>query len=394
MISEKTRICILSECAWPDIGGGVTQALGLAKFLKENGYNVFFLTQTKGLKLPKKDEIDSIPIYRVFSLGYRYGKYIMILPSLFSLIKNRKEYDLIYVCGFRILGLLGVVVSKLCGKKCLLKAESIGEYSGEIFRWNLDLFKNRIISRLSDVFFGLRNVILRKADGFIAINRIIEEEFYSGGIRKGKIHYIPNGIDRESFHPIETEKKGFLRKRLGLPIDKKIVIYTGRLNKGKGLEMLLGVWRGIVKDYKNVFLIIAGSGGNQFLTIEMDLKDYVMENRMQNFVLFTGYVYNISEYLMASDIFVLPSELEGLSCSLLEALACGLPVITTNVGGAPELIESGKNGILIKLNSPKELENAIVELLNSKLIIKGSLPNDFYLDSVFKKYDKLIRSLF
>lgn len=393
MKENKPSICILTECTWPDIGGGVTQALGLAGFLKEKGYPVFFLTQTKGLKLPQKDVFNSIPICRVYSLSYRFGKYIMFFPSLLFLVKHRREYDIIYVCGFRILGLLGVIAARFLGKKCILKAESMGEYSGEIFKWGSNLLRNRFFSSISDLLFRMRNNILRRADKFIAISRHIKEEFAQNGVSLDKIEYIPNGIDRNIFYSVSYENKMGLRKKLNLPISKKIVIYTGRLNKGKGLEMLLDVWKKNSNENKNACLVIAGSGSNQFLSIEDQLKQFVKENRLDEFVVFTGYVYNINEYLCASDVFVLPSELEGLSCSILEALACGLAVVVTDVGGAPEVIENGKNGILIHPYSPDELYTSLRNILDGNLDVRGCLPEIFYLENVLNRYNDVILSL-
>lgn len=394
MDHKKPNICILSECAWPDIGGGVTQAHGLAKFLKENGYNVFFLTQTKGLRLPKEDIKDSIPIYRVFSMGFRCGKYIMLLPALLYLIRNRKSYDIIYVGGFRIMGVLGVAAARMFNKKCILKAESIGEYSGEIFKWGSAFLQKGFFSRCSDIIFKIRNRILNKADMFVAINKIIEEEFYSHGVLREKIRYIPNGVERKIFHPVDAGQKDILRKKLDLPLDKKIVVYTGRLNKGKGLEMLMEVWHRLLNTEKDIFLVVAGSGSNQFLSIEGELKRYVRNENMSNSVVFTGYIHNIDEYLKASDIFVLPSELEGLSCSILEALACGVHVVATDVGGARELISHGKNGLLIPSQVPDKLYEAIKELVSGRIKIKADLPDIFYMNSVLNEYNKLIQSLY
>lgn len=388
------RICILSECAWPDIGGGVTQAHSLAKYLKNNGCSVFFLTQTKGLKLKRKEVIDSIPIHRVFSTGFRSGKYTMLLPALCFLIKNRREYDLIYVAGFRVLGVIGVITAKLLCKKCILKAESLGEFSGEIFKWDSKVLKKGVFSKISDFVFYLRNYVLKKADAFVAINEIIKREFIDNGVPVNKVRYIPNGIDRFEFCPVLKEEKNKLREKLHLPLDKKIAIYTGRLNKGKGLPMLFSVWHKLVTVKKDILLVIAGSGSNQFLSIEQELKRFVDDNALKENVLFTGYVDNVDEYLNACDVFVLPSELEGLSCSIMEALACGISVVTTNVGGAPELIESGKNGILIQPEIHDELYKALYELINGIVNLNVYLPERFYMDEVLKSYNQLLNDLY
>lgn len=386
----KSAVCILSECAWPDIGGGVTQAMSLANGLIRNGFSVFFLTQTKGLRILRYECVGTVPIFRIPTFSNRFGKYIMLVPVFFYLCKYKKKYNIIYVPGFRVLGVLGVICARLFRKKCILKAEGIGEFSGEVFRWGSSVLKFPILYKITSIIIKIRNIILKKADRFIAISNVIKDEFTNSGVDPKDIVYIPNGIDMKRFHPVTNKDKYGLREKLNLPQGKKIFIYTGRLNKGKGLELLLRVWKQIIDSGRDVYLILAGSGSYQFLSVEDELKDFVCENKLEDRVRFTGYVDNIEEYLMASDIFIFPSETESFGCSVAEALACGLPVISTNVGGIPDIVKK-KDGILVNPNSQDELYKAIEEIiLENSSNLNPFLSQEFYLEKVLQGYISLL----
>ena len=111
--------------------------------------------------------------------------------------------------------------------------------------------------------------------------------------------------------------------------------------------------------------MIVGSGKDLLFSCEEELKNFVKENKLEGSVRFTGYVNvdDIHEYVKSSDIFVLPSESEALPVSLIEAMACGLAVITTQVGGIKDFIRHNENGLLVNVGSFKQLYNFIETLI-------------------------------
>jgi glycosyltransferase involved in cell wall biosynthesis len=133
--------------------------------------------------------------------------------------------------------------------------------------------------------------------------------------------------------------------------------------RGKGLELLLQVWGRLVADHPRLMLVLVGGGSDHSLSCEPELRDYVSEHGLDGSVRFTGYVSNVVDHLQASDFFVLPSEREAMSVSVIEAMACGLPVIATRVGGTAEVIEDGISGCLVEPRDGATLERVMREFV-------------------------------
>ena len=210
----------------------------------------------------------------------------------------------------------------------------------------------RVNRLLKLVFIGpiwLRNVLLKRADVFLSIAPVIRDEYEACGIPLAKIVDIPNGIDVARFSPVTPETKLALRQKLGLP-EGQLFAYTGKLNRGKGLEFLLRVWKEWGLKHPECKLLLIGSGAMQFLSCEKELREFVDRNAMQAEVIFAGSVSNVQEYLQASDYFVFPSESEALPLALLEALATGLPTVASDIGGCRAIITDGRDGRLAPPN--------------------------------------------
>jgi glycosyltransferase involved in cell wall biosynthesis len=293
-----------------------------------------------------------------------------------------------------------VIVGKLLRKKIVLKADSQGEMSGEFFTSGLKKFGMASTSLLFKLFLGLRNFILKKADAFSAISPEIASEWIESEVSTSKIHIIPNCVDTTRFLPVKTAQKSELRIKLGLPQDVTIATYTGRLVSYKGLPLLLKVWDKLRTKHENVLLLLLGTGGLDIHNCENELREYVNANRLRHYVLFIGDVQNVEEYLQASDLFVFPSENDAFPSSLVEAMACGLPVVTTPVGAIKSIVTDRENGILVQPGSYEQLLNAldIIVSTDELLPLLGQAArksvHDFYsADIVLKKYINLFTTL-
>jgi glycosyltransferase involved in cell wall biosynthesis len=194
--------------------------------------------------------------------------------------------------------------------------------------------------------------IVNSVDAYAVISSEIDAELAGIGVPESKRFFIPNGVELARFAPISAEKKVELRKQMNLP-EGRIVIFGGRFEPEKRLDQLIEVWKRIRLGGEKAWLVLAGSGSE-----EKRLREMADES-----VIFPGAVADFVPYLQSSDIFILPSATEGLSNSLLEAMACGLPAIATRVGGAPDVVTHGEEGWLISPDAPVELEEALNVLL-------------------------------
>ncbi|MEI6788668.1 MAG: glycosyltransferase family 4 protein [bacterium] len=344
------QICLLTDSYYPVVGGGEAHARLMCGEFRRLGVPVFVLTGHKVATSPAFETVDEVPVYRVPPAGYpRMGKYLMVFSSFWRLIRMRHDYDVIYVCGIRTLGLIAVMIALLLGKRCVLRAESRGELSGAFIWEKPDGRVNSFVKCMAMVPILLRNLILKRADSFLSIAAVIRDEYESCGIPHEKIADIPNGIDVMRFSPVAAEARAALRRKLGLP-EGRLFAYTGKLNRGKGLEFLVRVWKDWSPHHPDCKFLLIGSGAMQFLSCEKELRDFVEQNAMQSSMLFAGSVSNVQEYLQASDFFVFPSESEALPLALLEALASGLPTLASDIGGCQAIVTDGHDGQLVPVN--------------------------------------------
>jgi glycosyltransferase involved in cell wall biosynthesis len=362
-MATSPRVAILIGAFYPAVGGGETHARSLACELVRRGIPVQVVTRQTSRNLPLRDTVDGVPVIRLpVAASPRWGKYRLAIPATRELVRLRDEIDIIMVCALRVLGVAGLRAARLTGKRCILRSEACGELSGD-FVWKSfhHAFEQRP-NPLIHAAIELRNQYYRHADRFLSISRAIHEEFTACGIPEEQIVDIPCGIDTARMRPAEPAERQALRRRLGLP-DKQLVAYAGKLIAGKGLEGLIGVWQRLAAERPEAHLVLVGGGGDQFLSREPLLRRMVEQRGLDGRVSFTGYVEAVDDYLRASDLFIFPSERESYGMAPLEAMACGLPVITTRVGVMPEYIENGRNGVLI---DPRD-EAACFEQLDQAL---------------------------
>lgn len=356
------RICLLAEMYYPIVGGAESHSKLLARELVRRGHEVIVVTRRVNASLPAYEEIDGARVYRVSPIGGapRLGKYVMMPFAAKALYKHRTEYDIIYVCGIRTLGVLGVLMARLLGKACALRSESMGELNGDFARTDL-VEEHSYMAPLVNTAIRMRNSVLKRADRFVSISSAITEEYQAAGVDDEQLVVIPNGIEMERFRPPADADVQRLRSALNVP-DKWLVAYTGKLNKGKGLRVLLKAWASLMSRTEDLHLVLVGSGSGQYLSCEDELRDFVKTHGLEEHVTFTGYVENVEDYLKASNCFTLPSRSEGLPLSLIEAMACGLPCVSTRVGGIPDIVTSGDDGLLVPAGDDIALGQAIWKL--------------------------------
>jgi len=185
----------------------------------------------------------------------------------------------------------------------------------------------------------------------VAISQEIEAELQTNSVTPAKIHILGNAVDPDEYCPVSAEEKRALRSQLGLPPNVPIVIFVGRLAEEKGLPVLLDAWRQIETD---AYLAIVGSGD-----LAAELAHTVAQHGLAERVGLLGRRDDVRALLQASDVWTLPSYTEGLPVSLLEALACSLPVVATPVGAIPELVTHSENGWLFPAGDVTALADAL-----------------------------------
>ncbi len=171
----------------------------------------------------------------------------------------------------------------------------------------------------------------------------------------GKISVVHNGAD---LGPFADPAPGALRAELGLAPAQPLVIVLGRLAANKGQRFLVEAAPAILARFPDAHFVFAGNPAGR-----AELDQRIGELGLARHVSLIGFRSDVVNLLQSSDLFVLPSLAEGFSLSIIEALAAGLPVIATRVGGAAEILEDGRNGFLVPPGDVGALERAVLHVL-------------------------------
>lgn len=203
-------------------------------------------------------------------------------------------------------------------------------------------------ARGSDInqFTGFKSIkpmlryALSHAEHVISVCDALKQEMVALGINDDKISVIPNGVDTKQFYPVD---KNEARKKLSLPHNKKIILSVGSLIPRKGFHVILDALPKLVKTHSDIHLYIVGEGAYRS-SLEQQLKNL----DLKQYVTLVGERPNseLKIWYSAADVFCLASSREGWANVIMESLACGTPVVATNVWGAPEILTSTNIGIL------------------------------------------------
>lgn len=196
------------------------------------------------------------------------------------------------------------------------------------------------------------------SDRVIAVSAGVQKELIESGIKPAMVAAIPNGIDLSPYVPKWKQKKA-PRASKELAAKKSMIVGTvARLHRQKALDVLLEAAKMVLASDPSVRFVIAGTG-----PLEDELKAKIRELRLEPYVKMAGFVSDVPGFLANLDVYVLSSDYEGLPLAVLEAMGAGLPVVSTAVGGVPEAVVDGLNGILVPPRQPKALAQALVRLL-------------------------------
>ena len=260
--------------------------------------------------------------------------------KLYRLLKCHK-FDIIHTHAYSA-GTIGRISAFLAGVPVIISHNhSVYDYYGKFYNlveWFLSLITDRVIC-ISEVVNGFANKTQR--------------------INSKKLITIHNGID--DVCDLTEKSSSDLKKELGIPINHPVICTISHMEEHKGLKYLLEAASLLLQSKNDVSFLLVGEG-----VLKKELKILCADLKIEKNVIFAGEQSDISEILSLSDIFVLPSLREGLPLTILEAMACGKPVIATNVGGIPEIVKDGENGILVYPKDPETLYMAMNELLGDR----------------------------
>lgn len=338
---DKVRVCIASS--WYPDANNPYRCLFIHEFAKRihrAGAEVFVLTTINSAADKEFEKKDDVPVIRM-----RINSLLTILNpfKLLSMLRLFKEVDIVHVHAIDVFGAVSILSAKLLGKPAVVTVHRADVLPSSNFFFNT-----------------LRIVALKVASAVIAVSDATKKLALSIGAPNNKVIVIYNAVDESIFIP---RSKAFCRSKLALPQNSKIILSVGNLIPRKGFKYLIQALPKILIKVPNTILIIVGDGPQKD-----DLKRLVEVLKLEGKVIFRGRVptEELCLYYGAADVFVLPSLHEGHAVVLLEAMASGLPIIATKVGGNLETVIDGKNGYLIEPKNADQLANTIIKILGSE----------------------------
>lgn len=291
-------------------------------------------------------------------LVFSHMEYLTALPTLY--LKDKIEIPILvttgsfpgvtWFCGNKIVDTVGYLHSMLIGKKVL-----------------------KVVDGIQFLNSGLYNVVPKM------------------NIDVNKVFLMTMGVDTELFKPRAGNNS--LRKELGIKGDDVVILYVGRLESVKGVTYLLQAAKKMHLHYKDTKFLIVGDGS-------LRRKHEKLAKSFLDSIIFTGHREDIPELMNISDIFVLPSLSEDMSCVVMEACASGLPVISTEVGETPVFILNNKTGILIKPMDVGGLIGALKKLIDDTLLAKRMgvagrirMEEEYSWEIICKKIEKMYENI-
>lgn len=381
--SRQLSVLMLSPQFRPLVGGYERAAERLSGALAEAGLRVVVITERRDLAWTAVEYVDG---YEVRRLPCLYRPRLHLVTSLLSfsgfLLCHGRQFDIWHVHQYGLHAALAIALGKVMRRPVVLKLTNSG---------------NQGVARVIEEtrFSSFSKMLLRKVTAVVALTRETAIEAMDFGIPPGRIHRLGNGVDTTVFRPHGEVTRNILKVKLGIG-PYRTAIYVGRLSEEKNPVGLIEAW---IKAFPLMpgewKLVFVGDG-----KLRNFIEDIVARQCPDGRVLLLGQRDNIDEWMGSSDIYVNSSHNEGLSNTLLEAMASALPVVATRVSGVAELVSEPGAGLVADAGDMDGVANALVRLacddaLRKKMGLVGRqlIEERFSIGAVAQRYEAVYRQL-
>lgn len=358
------KLIIVTPYFPPQIGGVENYAYNIAKGLKEEySWEVVVVTSNHEEKKYKEEQMDRMKIYRL-QRWFKVSNTPINLLWYFQIkriIKNERP-DIIN--AHTPAPFISDVAARICNN-----IPFILTYHNDLTKGNIFL---NLLCKL--YYFVIGNDTLNISDKIIATSKYYAQN--STYLKKyfKELGIVPPGVDVLKFNL--NVNKGYLKKKYG---NHHFALFVGQLDKShihKGINYLLDAISLVKKEFENIVLLVVGKGDNI-----KNYKNYAQKLSIEKNVIFTGFVPidKLPEYYAGSNVTILPSlnNSEGFGMVLIEAGACGKPVIGTSVGGIPLVVSDQKTGLLVPPKDSEALAKAIIKILKDPKLAKKMGENGY-----------------
>lgn len=365
----------------PTIGGTVRQATLQAQGMGDRGYRPLVLTRRYDRSWPRRDHIEGLDVIR-FGLPGRSGiaEKLSLLALMLWFARHRPRIAMVQTIMYSDYALAASAAG--LRRRVAVVWAAHGEAT-DVVGPNLGGLRGLQRRVRRTVLVGCHQVALTEA---------IRAELAAQGLGEASTAVIPVPVDVQRFRPPTAPERSQARAGLGLGVDDIVIAYTGRFVPSKGVDRLLEAFDRVRISVPKARLLLVGGGST---AEEEQVRDDVARRQLNSLVTISGIVSDVERYLWASDIFALPSMREGLSNSLVEAMACGLPCVAGSEAGGDQVLYDGA-GLVPAASDVQELCRALLDLatdaaLRSRLGSKAvDRTQGFTPDRVAARYEDLV----
>ena len=393
----KPRVLVLTTYYHPVLGGVEAHARQLVNHLHAAGFSVEVVTKRMGRDDPADVSVDGVTVHRVGPAGERNaaGKW-RALPAFFSkTLALAPRFDVIVCVDYRGIGVAAVAAGWRFGRPVIVQGETAGVLAGATEESNSGLGPESVAARLLK---APARAIYRRADHLVCIGRDLEREALRAGMPRERVHYLPHGVDLKRFRPPMPGERDRLKAEFGWPADRRVVLFVGRLSLEKGALDLLDAWR--LAAVPDAMLVLVGPDmvGHRW-DAGAPGRAFVAAHGLRNTTRFEGAVSDPAPFYRAADVFVQPSHFEALGNTAIEAMASGLPVIASGVGGLADFCVDEQTALLHEPRSPQSLAAALTRMLDDAALRtrlsdagRRTVTEQFELRALLDRYARLIES--
>jgi glycosyltransferase involved in cell wall biosynthesis len=367
----------------PEYSGAALQAIALSRELRHLGHQVEFITQWWP-GLAGDDVFDGFNVTRLEPGRGAKHRELRLWWNWYRFLQQRRgEFDVLHSHGAYYSNAIVGPLARLFGMRSIVKAS---------------LAENDLHGLGRSVTGRLHGAMLKRVDACIAISRDLEREFLEGGVSPGRVHFMSNGVDVDRFRPASQKERLDLRNKLGLPRDRRLVLYVGVFDKRKNIGWLVQEWLAAEGFGMGAVLVAVGPQSRDDPNGEFKRSLIAKAQSRPDLVWIGDQADEIADYYRVADVFVLPSLGEGMPNAVLEAMSCGLPCIAADVSGPRELIDDGVTGCLLRDHTADALRRGLASCLGDRGADMGAagrvkIERDFSLRSLAQRYERLYRQL-
>lgn len=377
--SQQTKVKKIGITCYPTVGGSGIIATELGMLLAQRGYQVHFITSSMPFRLDKV--YPSIYFHEVALNNYpvfQYPPYDLALASKMAEVIDREQLDILHV-HYAMPHAISAILAKQIASHPVKIVTTL--HGTDITVLGIDQTFKKMIK------YGIES-----SDAVTAVSKnLVDQTKTMLGVNKD-IHVVYNFINEKEYFRKENNN---LRTDYGITDDEKVIIHISNFRKVKRIQDIIYMFKEVQKEVKSK-LILVGDG-----PVYTEMVNLVKQLNLEEKVLFLGKQKNISTLLSISDLKILLSQKESFGLVLLEAMACEVPAIGTDVGGIPEVINHGETGYLVPLGDIKLAKEYAVNLLQDEALYKKISKNSleraetvFHSSEIVKQYIAIYEQLY